>query len=351
MATLKNLTVNDVGYMRIPQGTTAQRPTPSTGMIRYNTDNKINEVYTGTEWKPINNSVQTATGGTITGNIIGGYNVHTFTSPGTFTPTYSGSVEVVVVAGGGGGTGLAGGGGAGGYIYNASYTVAAGTAYPISIGTGGAGATGHTTNNQSSGNPSYFGGSGATGITATGGGAGTSYPAYTTLFPGGSGGGGSGARPGFYPGGDGITGQGHPGGWGHHQSGPGGGPGNQTAGAPAICMYGGGGGGGAGEQGFNRQGLYYEAKGGDGVASSITGTSVNWYAGGGAGGAHGPSGNYARDQAARSMGGGGGSYSGGPQGYMDATGYGSGGGSAFHPDSYRSGNGSSGIVIVRYRTS
>ena len=73
MAQLKNLTINDTGYVRIAQGTTAQRVSPQTGMVRYNTDNKINEVYTGTEWRALSNSVQTATGGTVTGNIIGGY--------------------------------------------------------------------------------------------------------------------------------------------------------------------------------------------------------------------------------------------------------------------------------------
>ena len=50
-------------------------------------------------------------------------------------------------------------------------------------------------------------------------------------------------------------------------------------------------------------------------------------------------------------GGGGGSYSGGPQAFMDARpGTGGGGGAAWHPDTYRSGNGGGGIVIVRYRS-
>jgi hypothetical protein len=349
MAQLKNLTINDTGYVRIAQGTTAQRVAPQTGMVRYNTDNKINEVYTGTEWRALSNSVQTATGGTVTGNIIGGYNVHTFTGPGTFTPTYSGSVEVVVVAGGGGGSGLGGGGGGGGFIYNGSFTVTAGTPYAITVGTGGAGATTHTNNSHTPGNPSSFGG--PTGIVTTGGGRGYGYNSNVG-DPGGSGGGGSGGSPGgFRVGGNGIVGQGHPGGWGHHTSGPAGGPGAQVYPQPSICVYGGGGGGGAGEMGYNRQGLYYEARGGDGLSSSITGTATTYYAGGGAGGSHGPSNNYARDPAGRSLGGGGGSYSGGPQSYMDATGHGSGGGAAHHPDTYRSGNGSSGIVIVRYRTS
>lgn len=51
MATLKNLTINDTGYLQMPSGTIAQRPaSPSQGMIRYNTDFKENEYYNGTDW-------------------------------------------------------------------------------------------------------------------------------------------------------------------------------------------------------------------------------------------------------------------------------------------------------------
>ncbi len=51
MAILKNLTINDTGFLQIPSGTIAQRPTsPSQGMIRYNTDFKENEYYNGTDW-------------------------------------------------------------------------------------------------------------------------------------------------------------------------------------------------------------------------------------------------------------------------------------------------------------
>jgi hypothetical protein len=51
MAILKNLTINDTGYLQIPSGTIAQRPaSPSQGMIRYNTDFKENEYYNGTDW-------------------------------------------------------------------------------------------------------------------------------------------------------------------------------------------------------------------------------------------------------------------------------------------------------------
>jgi hypothetical protein len=38
MANLKNTTINDTGFLGLPSGTTAQRPSsPSSGMMRYNT--------------------------------------------------------------------------------------------------------------------------------------------------------------------------------------------------------------------------------------------------------------------------------------------------------------------------
>lgn len=52
MAQLKSLTVNDTGFIRLPVGTTAQRPSvPTTGMMRFNTDLSCNEYYDGTRWK------------------------------------------------------------------------------------------------------------------------------------------------------------------------------------------------------------------------------------------------------------------------------------------------------------
>lgn len=51
MAILKNLTVNDSGYITISSGTTLQRPSsPAEGMLRYNTDFKLNEYYNGSQW-------------------------------------------------------------------------------------------------------------------------------------------------------------------------------------------------------------------------------------------------------------------------------------------------------------
>ena len=46
MATLKNTTIDDTGYIQLPVGTTAQRPaSPTAGMIRFNTSLGYVEVY------------------------------------------------------------------------------------------------------------------------------------------------------------------------------------------------------------------------------------------------------------------------------------------------------------------
>lgn len=51
MASLKNTTINDTGYLRLPSGTTAQRPgSPVAGMMRYNSDLDKMEYYDGTYW-------------------------------------------------------------------------------------------------------------------------------------------------------------------------------------------------------------------------------------------------------------------------------------------------------------
>lgn len=122
----------------------------------------------------------TATGGSIS-TPGDGYKYHVFTSPGSFVVSSAGSpgaIEYLAIGGGGGGgnggDSTAGGGGAGGLVYNSSFTVTA-TTYPFTIG-GSGGAAG-------AGSPST-----SFGITALGGGAGSSRVA-----PGGSGGCGGGA--------------------------------------------------------------------------------------------------------------------------------------------------------------
>lgn len=47
---LKNPIIDGTGAVTVPTGTSAERPTPTAGMIRFNTDNTIAEVYDGTGW-------------------------------------------------------------------------------------------------------------------------------------------------------------------------------------------------------------------------------------------------------------------------------------------------------------
>lgn len=52
------------------------------------------------------------------------FNYHVCTSSGTFTPSFSGNIEVLVVAGGGGGgQDMGGGGGGGGVLTSTTYAV------------------------------------------------------------------------------------------------------------------------------------------------------------------------------------------------------------------------------------
>ena len=140
--TLGDIIMSGSGSLRLPQGTTAQRPTGAAGLMRYNTTESWYEIYNTTfsSWQILQTTIQ-ATGGNITTIVSGGatYKVHTFTSSGTFTVTGgNGTAEVLIVAGGGGGGGGAsinggGGGGAGGLIYNSSVTISS-QEYSIVVG-------------------------------------------------------------------------------------------------------------------------------------------------------------------------------------------------------------------------
>ena len=51
-------TGSDTDAITLPSGTTAQRPaSPVAGMVRYNTTESANELYDGTSWRSIDNSV------------------------------------------------------------------------------------------------------------------------------------------------------------------------------------------------------------------------------------------------------------------------------------------------------
>lgn len=54
MATLVNTIINDTGYLQLPAGSTAQRPTAANGMIRVNTNTTpyVLEIYNGA-WRTL----------------------------------------------------------------------------------------------------------------------------------------------------------------------------------------------------------------------------------------------------------------------------------------------------------
>ena len=351
MANLKNTTINDTGFLQLPSGTTAQRPTGAqNGQMRYNTSTNSVEWYDATyaAWFPAGVIPPVATGGTVTNITQGGvnYRVHTFTTVGTstFTVTRSGPVEFLIVAGGGSGGGprRGGGGGGGGGLLTGTTTVST-QAYTITVGAGGIAS--NTGNTAPSGSNST-----ALGFTAVGGGGGGQGD--TRFFdlvasPGGSGGGGNdgsnsvttGCGPaGTNQGAPGTLGQGNFGGFGAHRGGD---------------WAHGGGGGGAGGPGKNSDCPSVTSaagarpgNGGPGLPSLISG-SVQFYAGGGAGGGF-------SNTAGATGGIGGGANSNFNQTVKAPSGVantGGGGGGAGSNSSASGGNGGSGIIIVRYRTS
>ena len=392
MATLKNLTINDTGFIQLPAGNTGTRPGVAVaGMIRYNTDYNRNELYDGANWV-LTQASNYATGGTVTTS--GGYRIHTFTTTGgtAFTMTYPGTVEILLVGAGGGGCGIGGGGGAGGFVYESQVQLAAGP-YTVTVGSGGGGEPSHNTG-ASPGTPSNISSPSFTRLQAIGGGRGLSYTNYpVSMQPtgyGGSGGGGPGGHgsPSAGPtggahgqapmghgadatnfwhegpllgtptstgidhislangpnaGGGGIKGQGHPGGGGAHGGG--------FYWSSNSVTHQGGGGGGAGSHGQPGFLSVSKASGGGGLASQITGT-VTHYAGGGGAGVHGPGGMGHYGLSLADGGSGVGGAGGGPStdGGTGANNSGGGGGGGLHSAGpNKSGAGGPGIVVIRYR--
>ena len=206
--------------------------------------------------------------------------VYKFTGSGSITIGTAGTAEMLLVGGGGAAGSDNSGGGAGGYVYDASVFLPAGT-LTVTVGSGGTSSESGSVSYVQNGNPSRLGsyvalGGGASGFTET-------NAAWRVGFDGGSGGGGA---SNFYAGGSAQLGQGNNGS-------------NNHAGGGAGAAGGSGGIGGAG------------------LANSITGTSVT-YAGGGGGisqvggaGGGGNSGATGQDGTANTGGGAGGSYSSG----------------------------------------
>jgi hypothetical protein len=287
MASLKNTNINDTGFLKLPVGTTAQRPgTPLTGHVRFNTTTGLGEYYNGSTWLSFAS-----------------------TSANLFSVDY-----LVIAGGGGGGTGgRSGGGGAGGYRTNlagstsgnntspeVALSLSTGVSYALTIGSGGPVGTigGTSTFNTISSTGGGFGG----GSTLNGG-------------NGGSGGGGGNHIPGnTTTGGTGVSNQG-------------------TAGGTGVkgYMYAGGG-GGASQVGNN------VALGGNGLSSSITGTAIV-RGGGGGGGASGFS------TTGGSGGGGAGAQSSGDP--TPGTANTGGGGGGRFDGAGNTGLGGSGVIILR----
>ena len=295
--------------LTIPVGTTGERPTGATGMIRMNTTLGNPEWYstTASNWIP-------------------------------FSDTAAYAVNFLVIAGGGGGGGNvfsynagAGGGGAGGYRTSAGTSggggsaesqivLTGGTSYTVTVGAGGAGAPTQSAINGTSGSNSVL-----STITSIGGGGGSmGSGSSSAALSGGSGGGGGGDT---HPGGSGTSNQGYAGG----------------SRVGSVNTYGGCGGGGAGAVGFANDAAA-GSPGGAGVASSISGSSVT-YAGGGGGGGYSATGG-----AGGSGGGGAGGNSSGSGGSNGTTNTGSGGGGNGGTTSSGpvAGNGGSGVVVISY---
>jgi hypothetical protein len=298
VSTTGNILSSGTGFMQMPVGNTAQRPSvPATGMFRMNSTTGEPEWYdaVGAQW-------------------LG------FSQPSSYVVDY-----LVVAGGGGGGSRHAGGGGAGGFI-TGNVSLIDGS-YSIVVGGGGAGAVSPSVGANGS-NSSAFG------QTAIGGGGGGSFAeGNNTISNGISGGSGGGGANGT---GLTISGAGGAGTAGQGNAGGGGAGGSEWAG---------GGGGGAGAVGQSNPNVNTGGAGGAGIESFISGTGL-FYAGGGGGGGG----------ANLGSGGAGGSGVGGAgsadisSGSLNPAQSGMtnrGGGGGGHRTS-TGGNGGSGIVILRY---
>ena len=288
------------GSLKMPVGTTAQRPTGATGMIRMNSTTETPEWYD-----------------TVSSSWL------TFGSGLPYT------IDFLVIAGGGGAGTM--GGGAGGYraSFNSEASGGGGSsessisavpgslpALTITVGGGGTGWVWPSGTSAADGTDSVF-----STITSTGGGKGGQNG------DGGTGGSGGGGGPVVA---SGTANQGY-------------------AGGTSAGGYNSGGGGGAGAVGGDYTGPTNGAgtagAGGNGVASTITAGSVT-RAGGGAGGAHAY---YGQGAASGGSGGGGNSGSGVGTG---STGSGGGGGNLNGAGNSigAGGAGGSGVVILRMAT-
>jgi len=313
--------------LKLPTGTTAQRPTAENGMLRYNSTEAEVEAYANNQWVPLA-IVFAASGGTETTS--GGYKYHTFTSSGTFTVS-SGTKTVdylIVAGGGGGGSRHAGGGGAGGY--RSGTFSASPQSYTVTVGAAGSGGVKNASLASNGGDSSI-----SSVVTSTGGGAGGQYSEGGATRQdngsnGGSGGGASNAVGTTSTGGSGTSGQGNDGGDvssnGSNWAGAGGGGASAAGGNGSSGSGNSGGDGGDGSQWSN--GTYYAGGGGGGGSQNTATGGAGGTGGGGAGGGG--------DDVSQA----------GLDGTAGTANTGGGGGGSRNNDG---GNGGSGIVIIRYQ--
>lgn len=312
----QNANFATTGAITVPVGTTAQRPTPANGMLRYNTTLSSFEVYSNAAWgvftlsfPPVSNTAPVISGTNVdsgttlsstTGtwlntptsyayqwranaSAISGATANTFTltntqlganitcnvtainavgnatatsnslGPVVLNPNFTASYLVVGGGGNGGAAGPPGGGPSGG----------GGGGYLANSATFTVGTVYTMTVGAGGGSNSVLSGANLSTITAIGGGYGGGY-----LSSGGSGGSGGG--------GGSCTGYGEP---TINTAGGSGTAGQGNAGGGSQNYFAGGGGGGAGGEGASGPG---GGTGGNGLQSSITGTAT-YYAGGGGG--------------------------------------------------------------------
>jgi hypothetical protein len=306
-----------------------------------------------------NDVLISATGGTITTS--GDYKIHTFTGPGTFCVSAGGGpvavADYLVIAGGGGAPGSgtpdfnysSGGGGAGGYressgTSSGSYSISplgacvsalpiSVQAYPITVGSGGAGGSNCSAAAPNGGN-SIFSSITSTGGGRSGGGGQSTSPVHSGS-PGGSGGGmaggpssptiGLGNTPPVSPP------QGNNGGLGTDagNTGSGGGGGSSAVGGNQSPIGDTGGTGGAGSANSITASPVTRAGGGGGAGGWVGGNGTGAPGGSGGGGAGNPTAT-------------------GGSGTVN-TGSGGGGTSNYPSTSRTGGSGGSGIVIIRYK--
>lgn len=265
------------------------------------------------------------------------YKVVAFTNVAThaWTVPYGVSeLEFLVVGGGGSGAGRFGGGGGAGGVATGCVAVAENTALSITVGGGGA-AVVKAKASGNKGGDSVIARGGADLVRAIGGGYGA-FTGYAGGNGGSGGGGGYQANKGKAGGSaeasafaDGVQGVsfGNAGGYG--------------AGETKVGC--GGGGGGAGGEGVSTIMTEAPGHGGDGIELDITGEPV-WYAGGGGGGSK----SATEATGGKGGGGNGGSVANKTNGQDGTDGLGGGGGGV-NTESYVSGRGGSGVVILRYR--